>query len=59
MVKDVKNWDIRVDIKTQDRKINDMNERLIRADYSSDGVHINEEGKKLVGRNAAYEMMYL
>ena len=29
------------------------------ADYSSDGVHINEEGKKLVGRNAAYEMMYL
>ena len=29
------------------------------ADYSTDGVHINEEGKKLVGRNAAYEMMYL
>ena len=29
------------------------------SDYSSDGVHINEEGKKLVGRNAAYEMMYL
>ena len=27
--------------------------------YSTDGVHINEEGKKLVGRNAAYEMMYL
>ena len=29
------------------------------SDYSTDGVHINEEGKKLVGRNAAYEMMYL
>ena len=29
------------------------------ANYSTDGVHINDEGKKLVGRNAAYEMMYL
>ena len=29
------------------------------SNYSSDGVHINEEGKKLVGRNAGYEMMYL
>ena len=29
------------------------------SDYSTDGVHINDAGKQLVGRNAAYEMMYL
>ena len=29
------------------------------SDYSADGVHINDAGKQLVGRNAAYEMMYL
>lgn len=36
--------DIRVDIKTQDRKINDMNERLIRAEESTKSAHKRIDG---------------
>lgn len=36
--------DIRVDIKTQDRKINDMNERLIRAEESTKSAHRRIDG---------------